>query len=645
MRCVSVIGPSQSGKTTLCAALAELGENPARAQLGEHIEMTRVDWSGEPWSIIDCPGSIEFLPQCQGALLASDAVVICIGSKPEDAVLAAPHLRLAERSGTPTLLFINRIDELGGRVRDIVSAVQEFSDHAIVLRQIPIRSGGAVTGAVDLVSERAWRYREQQPSALVEIPADMIEREHEARSDFLEGLSDSDDWLLEQLVEEREPAHGPIYEICTRVLRDGVATPAFLGSASHGNGIRRLVKALRHEAPEVGALRERLALDCGAENAEDVQAVCFAAAHRKHVGLTTFFRALASGVAPGARLGGGALGVVTEPGARTTSEIAEGGVGAASKSDHLGIGQILERERSLTAPAWSAPPEPMTATVLTPKLEKDEAKLATSLDAIAKADPGLVAGKEEGTGKALVRAQGPVHLRRLREIVAAEFGVEVEEEPVGADYRETITKEVVTHYRHKKQTGGAGQFADIHLVVSPAERGEGLVFSDVVKGGAVPRNYIPAVEAGAADAMARGPLGFPVVDIKVVLTDGRHHSVDSSEFAFRTAARQGVSEALAKGVPVLLQPIHRVVFHVPSEFSGPLIPLVTTLRGRVLGFERDPDARGWDVFNALLPASSLGDLPRQLRAATQGTGYFEANFDHHEEVFGQEAAAILAERE
>jgi elongation factor G len=222
--------------------------------------------------------------------------------------------------------------------------------------------------------------------------------------------------------------------------------------------------------------------------------------------------------------------------------------------------------------------------------------------------------------------------------------MEVEEVVPAAAYRETVTRSHETAYRHKKQTGGAGQFADVRLVIAPGERGSGFTFAEVVKGGAVPRNYIPAVEQGAHDAMERGPLGFPVVDVSVTLTDGQAHAVDSSDMAFRIAGRQGTREALKAAGPVLLQPVFRVAIHAPAIFTGSLGPIVSSHAGQVLGFDADPEAKGWETFEALVPGSVLGPLANDVRASTQGVGWFDAAFDHYEELHGKAADRIVQDR-
>lgn len=644
MRCFSVLGPAGVGKTALVDRLARLEGAGERVETRAGLGLAAFDFMGEPWCAIDCPGAIEALPDARAALLASDAAVVVVPPDPDAASLAAPALRIVEAASAPCLIFVNRIDEARGRLRDIVAALQDYAAHPIVLRQIPIRDGENVVGAVDLVSERAWRYREGQPSALVEVPESVAGRKHEARAELLEHLSEFDDWLLEEIVEEREPAAGPLYAICARVLGENRATPALIGSALRGNGVVRLMKALRHEAPHADALRDRLT--ASAPDGAPPRAVAFHAHHRKHLGKAVMLRALGEGVAAGATLGGGNVGALMEIGLETKAPapVSPGRVVAALKSDQLAAPRLIHAERCGAPPGWARSPEPMFARRLAPDSERDEAKLSLALGRLSEDDPGLVAGQEEGTGAPLVRLQGPMHLRRVLATLAEEFGVKATDAAPDGVWRETVSRPASVHHRHRKQTGGAGQFADVKLTVRPNARGAGFTFDETVKGGAVPRNYIPAVEAGARDALAAGPLGFPVVDVGVTLTDGQHHSVDSSDFAFRAAGRAAVAQALAEGAPMLLQPIHDVAIHAPSIHSGALVATMSSLKGRVLGFDRDPEARGWDLFRAQLPGGALEDLAHALRSATQGVGWFESAFDHFEELYGRDAERVVAMR-
>jgi elongation factor G len=636
-KCVAILGSGGVGKSTLAARLAALEGGRMPSAQAHEIAVAEFGFLGDSWTVLDCPGSLEFLQQAMDALLVADVAVICVSPDPEHAVLAAPFIRLAERAHVPTVLFVNRVDEARAPARDIVAALQGYSRHPVVLRQMPIREDGRIVGAVDLVSERAWKYREGEQSELIEIPAGMLDDEHERRGEFLENLSEYDDWLLEELIEDRAPATGAIYGICARVLSEGKAVEAFIGSAEHRNGITRLMKALRHEAPSLEALKARV--DGGS------LAASFLARHRKHVGKTIYLRAFAD-LKSGDRLGGGALGPLAVPRGEKFEQaqaVAPGQIFSAIKSDHLEGGRLYAADEA-PAPDWYGPLPPLLRVGIAPAHDKDDAKLSEAIGKVVREDPSLTAEHDSETGAHVLAGQGALHLRRARETIAEAFGVETVEKPLTPPLRETISKSVDVHYRHKKQSGGAGQFADVKLKVGPVARGEGFQFEQTIHGGSVPRNYIPAVETGAREATDRGPLGFPVVDIAVNLYDGQYHSVDSSDMAFRIAARGGVRQALEEAGAVLLEPIYEVRFFVPSVFTGALNPMVSSRRGQVQGFDRVADAEGWDEFRALLPGTALDDLIADLRSITQGVGRYVAAFHHYQELYGRDAEMMIQSR-
>jgi len=644
MRCVAVVGPPHSGKSTLVRQLANLEGKAARTQTSFDVSIVQFNYFGDQWCAIDCPGAIESITHTQNALLASDVAVVCVPPDPEQAVLAAPFLRIVESSGTPCIIFINRMDEPRGRVREIVAALQDYSNHLIVLRQIPIRDGEQISGFVDLISERAWKYRKGQHSALIEIPVTDSEREHQARDALLEQLSEYDDWLLEEIIEDREPAIGPLYAISTKTLQDNKVISTLIGAAENGNGMVRLMKALRHEAPPVTALQQRLAAECDILKGEYPIAVGFHAQHRQHVGKTVFIRAFNEGIASGSTLAGANLGGLVEIGIRNkpaSGPMAPGAIAACVKSDQLNVGQIFTGSGSANPPDWAQATTPMVARLIYPQNERDEVKLSSALARLCETDPGLEVAQEEETGAQLIRVQGPMHLRSTTKALVEDFGIVVQDAATHDLYRETITDTAEVQYRHRKQSGGSGQFADVKLSISPNPRGAGYTFSNTVKGGAVPRNFIPSVDNGAREAMRKGSLGFPVIDVAICLLDGKQHSVDSSDYSFRTAGLLGTREAVKKASPILLQPIEMVTFHVPSTHSGSLIPIVSSHHGQVLGFERNPEAKGWDIFRALLPQHAVSELAHEIRSTTQGTGYFLSEFDHFEELYGKEAEKII----
>ncbi len=638
MRAFTVLGPSQSGKTTLAQALSEFEDRPVSVLAGDGLSLRSFTYLGEPWMALDVAGGTEHLATAGEALAASDAAVLCVTPDPDAAPYVAPYLRLIEASGVPCFLFVNRMDQAEARVRDTVAALQSYASHIIVLRQIPIRESGQITGAVDLISERAWHYEEGKPSSLIQIPDAVRGLEEEARTELLEQLADFDDALLEQLIEDKVPATDEVFTLIADLHRHNDIIAAYLGAASHMNGVNRLMKSLRHEAARPEETLARLGLGDG------IAAVGVASDQKKHVGKSIVLRDFGAKLAPGITLAGSQVTSMNLPDGHGVEEpLAPGEFAVAVRSDHLDRGMAFSQNASEAMPDWVRGTPPALRRVLTPVHDKDDARLSAALQRLAAVDPGLALSQDPESGHAVAALQGPMHLRRLIERLSADFGVEAESHAVRPSYRETIRATVDHHYRHRKQSGGAGQFADVSMTIRPLPRGEGFAFDEKIKGGAVPKNYIPAVASGAEDALRSGPFGFPVVDVAVTLTDGKHHAVDSSDHAFRTAATACVREALTEAKPVLLQPIDRIWIHVPSLYSGALVGLVSSLKGQVLGFDPHPSARGWDIFRSLIPSAALDELFQSLGGLSHGTAWVEAEFDHYEELHAEDAEKVKKE--
>ncbi len=621
MRVFTVLGPSGAGKTTLVQALASLDDKRGKSLTVPGVAtVSSFSFMGEDWAAVDVVGGAENLASVGAALAASDIAVICVPADAESAVLAAPFIRRVEELGVPSIIFINRIDAAQNRIAEIVSALQAYSRHHIVLREVPIREGGTITGFVDLVSERAWKFEEGRHSVMIEMPDSVKDREAAARTELLESYADLDDHLMEELIEDHQPVPGEVYAVAAKALRENAVIECFIGSASKRHGITRLMKSLRHDAPGVEVARGRF---------DGALAVGALADQFKHLGKVVLLRAL-DGVG-GGKVGGADVGSITDLDAKTgLGQLAAGQIGLAVKSDHLSAGQVFSRDKGQRLPDVGAVQTSPFRRILTPEHDKDDSRLLVALNRLCEIDPALGLSSDEASGRPVLATQGPLHLRRLLAKIAGDFGIPVGESPVPTALRETIQRGTEIHHRHRKQTGGAGQFADVVIEVRPEARGSGFAFTETVKGGTVPRNYIPSVEEGARDGLAKGPLGHPVVDVSVELKDGKSHAVDSSDHAFRTAGKSAIREALDEVGTVLLQPVMKAEIHVPSIYSGALVPLVSGLKGQVLGFEAHESAAGWDVFQLLLPMASEDALFVALAAATRGTAWFTSGFDHYE---------------
>lgn len=632
VRAVGLAGPNGSGKTSLFEALlaatgtlgragsveagTSLGDASAEARArrqSTELSIADMAWLGDRFVLVDTPGSVHFAHDAAHLLPALDLAILVVDPDPGRAGLVQPALRAIEAAGVPHLMFVNRIDQARGRVRDLIEALQPMSSAPLVARQIPIREGEAVTGFVDLALERAWRYRPGKPSEAISIPATVVERTHEARFHMLEALADHDDALLESLVEGTEPDAAQVFADLRRDLAVNHIVPVLFGSATGGWGITRLLKALRHETPAPAAAAARV-------NAAE-GAFVFKISHAAAVGrlaLARLFGPLPAGVTAFA-LKGEEMAKATVPGM--------GAIVGLAKSD---------------APVPASLPAGPVSLIITPRDRKDDVRLSGALARLVEEDVGLRLERDGESGHVALRGQSEEHLRLALDRLARRWGVAVDSAPPRTPYRESVRTRASHRARHKKQSGGHGQFADVAVEIWPLERGQGFRFESRVTGGAIPRQYFDACEAGARDALAEGPLGFRVVDLGVAITDGLAHSVDSSDLAFRTAARQAVAEALKAAGPYLLEPVARVTVDVPQSATARLTSDVAGRRGQILGFEPLGGWVGWDRITALLPLAEVAALAGDARAHSQGLARVQAEFDHLAELGGRLAEEVVA---
>jgi len=373
--------------------------------------------------------------------------------------------------------------------------------------------------------------------------------------------------------------------------------------------------------------------------------------HLQHGGKLSYARVLAGRLEDGATVhaSSGEAGRVSSvsvlfPGQDNKRPFAEAGdTVALGKLDAIRTGDTLSSGKAVPeALVHVEPSAPVLAMAVAAADRKDDVKLGQALLRLHEEDPSLTMVQNPRTHDSVLWGHGEMHLRVALERLRDRFGVNVKSHPPAIGYQETIRKSITQRGRHKKQSGGHGQFGDVVLEIKPMPRGRGFEFHEKVVGGAVPRNYIPAVEEGVVDGLARGPLGFPVIDVEVTLIDGSYHSVDSSDLAFRTAARVGVSEALPQCQPVLLEPIHIVDIVCPTDATAKINAILSGRRGQILGFDTREGWSGWDRVRAMMPEAEIGELIVELRSATAGAGSFTRQFDRMAEVTGRAADQIIA---
>ncbi|MBB6014388.1 elongation factor G [Aquamicrobium lusatiense] len=665
-KCIAIVGPFSSGKSTLFEAiLARTGaiarQNPIASgntvsdhspEAREHamsVEATfaTVEFMGDTLTFVDCPGSIEFAFEAEPVLAACDLAVVV--AEPDEKKIPALQLimRRLDELGIPRILFLNKVDKATAGVREALKTLQPASSVPLLLRQIPLRKDGVVIGSIDLALERAYIYREYAASEVADIPGDDKAREIEARFSMLETLADHDDALMEQLLEEIEPPRDAVFDDLVADLREGRVTPVLIGTAEKGNGVLRLLKAIRHDAPDVEPTRRRL----GVADDESVTLVqVMKTIHTSHGGKLSVSRVLAGQLSDGAELflpNGEAAKVsgLYRMFGKDQTKIAD-----AATGDTVALGK-LESVRT-GAPLTSAkggreflielvPPKPVYAFALRPKERKDDVKLSAAVQRLAEEDPSLSLAHNQDSAETVLSGHGEMHLRVVRERLEGRNQIAVEGHAPAVPYRETIRKGTQQRGRHKKQSGGHGQFGDVVIEIRPLPRGSGFEFTDTISGGVVPKQYIPSVETGVRDYLKCGPLGFPVVDIAVNLSDGSYHTVDSSDMAFQMAARLAMKEGMAACSPVLLEPIMEVEIFTPSEATARIIAIIPQRRGQILGYDARSGWPGWDVVRATMPQAEMGDLIIELRSATSGVGNYIASFSHMAELTGRLADVVM----
>jgi elongation factor G len=667
-RCIALVGPFQSGKTTLLeailartGAIARPGSVDAGTSVGDASNEARqhkmsveaafatTQFMGDNYTFIDCPGSVEFIHDMRAVLPAVDAAVVVCEADDKKVPQLQLILRELEDQDIPHFLFLNKIDKADRRVRETLKLLQPASRVPLLLRQIPIWKNDIIAGFVDLALERAYVYKEHTASEIVELAGEDRVREKEARFSMLETLADHDDELMEQLLEDIEPPRDKIFDDLAKELRDRIVCPVLLGAAIRSNGVLRLLKALRHEAPGVAETAKRI----GVRSGSDSVALVLKTFHTPHGGKMSVARMLAGAAGDGASFktpvgeAGRASAVFNLMGQRfeKRGQATAGETVAFGKLDQAKTGDTLSTGKQAhgTLGIVHAVP-PVLAIAVQARERKDDVKLGAAFTKMTEEDPSLSVVHNSENHDVVIWGQGEMHLRVAAERLSERYAVPVTTRPPTVGHRETIRKPITIRGRHKKQSGGHGAFGDVVVEIKPLPRSSGFKFEDKITGGVVPRNYIPAVEEGILDALKHGPLGFPVVDVAVALIDGSYHTVDSSDMAFRTAGRIALVEGLPQCQPVLLEPIHLVEIVCPSDATAKMNAILSGRRGHILGFDTREGWLGWDLVRAQMAEAEIGDLIIEVRSATAGVGSFTFKFDHMAELTGRQADQIVVAR-
>lgn len=665
-RTVALVGPYGSGKTTLLESLLmatgaihrkgavqqknTVGDASPEArarQMSVEINCATTSFLGDHFTFLDCPGSIEFLQETLNVLPGIDAAVVVCEPEPAKVQMLKPYLKRLDDLNIPHFLFVNKIDKAGGSLRGLLTMLQDASDKPLLLRQIPIWEDNAVSGFVDLALERAYVYRSHAPSEVIELSGEIMAREKEARFQMLEKLADFDEHMMEELLSDEEPPQDEILHDLMRDSSEGLLVPALMGSAEHDNGIIRLLKALRHEVPGVEKLARRIGVPDGETSVQIVKT--FQSSHGRLSLVRVFGGTLKEGAVlydrDGHDMRVGGIAALKGEAQTKLAEAAAGDMVGLLRLEGAATGETLAVTKAAKLPKVNIEYlAPVYELAISAADRKDEVKLTGAIAKLREEDPSLHFRQSAETQEMTLAGQGEIHLKVAVEKLASKYGLKLNTNSPRVPYKETIRKGIAQRGRHKRQSGGHGQFGDVMIEIRPMPRGSGFVFQDEISGGVVPRQFIPSVEKGIADYLKQGPLGFPVVDVAVALTDGSYHTVDLSDAAFQTAGRIAMSEGMPNCAPVLLEPIMHVRIHAPNDATSKINQVVSARRGQLMGFDARPGWKGWDTIEAEMPLSELHGMIIDLRSLTQGVGTFDMAFDHLAELTGRLADQVVSQR-
>jgi elongation factor G len=678
IRNVALVGHRGSGKTSLAEAilfesgvLNRLGKvddgttlcdfEPDEQERGMSIgaAVTSFEHDGRKVNMIDTPGESSFVADALAALRVVDAAVFVVNGVMGVEVHTERLWERADREGLPRLVFVNMLDrERADFFRTLESLKAAFGPH-VVATEIPIGAEHEVRGLIDLIDMTAFEFEGdgRDNAKRVEIPAELAAQAEEYREKLMDEVAENSEELMERYLEGEEIAHDEIVTALKKGVTEGHLFPVTCGVATRNLGTNRLLEALVEDLPSPAM---RGAVAALGEDGEEIRiepdesgellAYVFKTTADPYTGRINMLRVYSGVLGSDSHVHNAVqrskerIGQLAAPEGKELSPIDElgpGDIGAVAKLRETRAGDVLaSKDTPVRFPALDLP-APVMAFAYEPKSKGDEEKAASAIRRLSEEDPTLDVHRDPETGEQIIAGLTQVHVEVIVDRMKSRFGPEIELHPPRVPYQEAIRKPAKAHGRYKKQTGGRGQFGDCHIEIAPAEAGTGFEFLDAIKGGVIPKGFIPAVEKGIAEAMQHGVVaGYPVKDLQVRLYDGQYHRVDSSENAFKVAGSMAFKQAMEEADPVLLEPIMLLTVSVPEDVVGDVIGDLNSRRGKPLGME--PKGSATEV-KAEVPMAEVLDYAPDLRAITGGRGDFTMEFAHHEEVPAHLAQTVIAE--
>ncbi len=663
-RCITIVGPSQTGKTSLmesilhvCKQIPNKGKIGDNNTLSDHLSeeqelkmsismgISNAQFMDEDYTFIDCPGSNEFINEFLQAIRISDLSIVVIEPIKEKILSLVPYFFYLNKMNIPHILFINKVDNLNFEIKDLLGTIQEYSPKPLVIRQIPIREGDKIIGAADVIHERAYTYEKEKPSQIVKIPEQLTSAREEIREKLLETLADFDDALMEKILEDVPTSTEEIYEHLKKDIASNSIVEVLTGSAENETGIRRLLKTIRHDCPIYKKTVERNGLKI---NKDTACVQIFKTNFVPHKGKQSIARVWSGELQEGNTLQDSIRlqNLFSLQGKEFVkiSKAKAGDIIGLSRIESINTGDLISDEDKEIKKDNDIliPPQPIYSKAIITIKREDDVKLSESLKEIIATDSSYAIERNTITQQLLLWGQGEIHLRIALNKLKNNYNVETKEEKINFAFNETIQGSVSDHTTtHKKQSGGAGQYARVVVDVKPLPRGEFFKFENKIVGGVIPKTYIPSVEKGCKECMQKGPLGFPVTDIQVTLKDGKTHDVDSNSNSFHIAGIKVLRETLENCKPVLLEPYHKVRFLVPSKNINNIYTLVTSKRGMIKENLQKDGWVGYEVLEAEIPGCELFNLIIEVKSLTEGLGSFEHEFERMQIVQSKELSDSL----
>ncbi len=680
IRNLALAGHNDTGKTTLASALLYTGGSVNRLLRVEdgntitdfdHEEHERgisiglapcyVGWNGNKINLLDCPGYGIFFSETRAGVRAADATLLCVNGVSGIEVSTEKSWRFAAEIDRPVLIHLTKMDRERADFSRAVDQLRSRFGREVVAVQLPIGSEADFGGVVDLVHQKAYLFeRDGNGKATpTDIPAELADEVESRRGELIEAVAETDDTLLEHFFEEGTLGDDELVAGLRRAIVERKLFPVTLSSALHGLGTSALLDALVTLAPSPVDAGDYPATDAAGETVavsadgdQPASALVFKTLNDPFSGKISLFRVTSGVVRGDSSLWNpqreqeeryGHLHAYQGKQGTQVQELIAGDIGGVAKLKHTLTGDSLTSKDRTCRLEWIQVPEPAISFAIEPKSKGDEEKIGEALHRLLEEDPTLAAGRDAQTGEYLLSGTGQLHVEIAVNKLKNRYKVEVILHPPKVPYRETIKRAAEGHGRHKKQSGGRGQFADCRIVMEPLPRGSDFEFVDEIFGGAIPSTYRPAVAKGIQEARMRGYLaGYPVGDFRVRLKDGQYHDVDSSELAFKIAGSLAFKDAMSQASPTLLEPIMEVEITATEEYMGDIMGDLSQRRGRPQGMDSE---NGINVIKALVPMAEMLNYAPSLRSMTQGRASFHMEFARYEEVPKQIREKIIAEAE